>query len=77
MIIKQSIEKKTEDFSWETVLACHPDKLAKLSADPPCSPLTPRPSSPSKLIPTYAMLNVIKRMREKQNSVLKQKVCSK
>ncbi|XP_076641551.1 serine/threonine-protein kinase VRK1 isoform X2 [Halictus rubicundus] len=65
------VERK--EFSWEAVLALHPDKLAKLTIQPPPSPLTPPPSPPPPSLPTYAMLNVIQRMKEKQSGSFRQK----
>ncbi|XP_031779043.1 serine/threonine-protein kinase VRK1 [Nasonia vitripennis] len=70
-------EKKESDFSWEAVLACHPDKLAKISAQPPLSPLTPPPSPPPPTLPTYAMLAVLQKMKERQTGLVRQRTNSK
>ncbi|CAD6223112.1 GSCOCG00005400001-RA-CDS [Cotesia congregata] len=70
---------EVEEFCWEEVLARHPDKLAKVIVQPINSPLTPPPSPPPQLLPsppslpTYAMLHVIQRMKDRQSGVLKQK----
>ena len=69
--------KQNNDFSWEIVLACHPDKLAKISATTALSPLTPPPSPPLLTIPTYAMLNVMQKMKEKQSGLIRQRTISK
>ncbi|XP_076237085.1 serine/threonine-protein kinase VRK1 isoform X2 [Calliopsis andreniformis] len=65
---------ETKEFCWEAVLALHPDKLAKISVQAPPSPLTPPPSPPPPSIPTYAMLNVIQRMKEKQSGTFRHKL---
>lgn len=62
-----------EEFSWEEVLARHPDKLAKINIQPIVTPLTPPPSPPPPSLPTYAMLHVLRRMKDRQSGVLKQK----
>ncbi|KAL7294524.1 hypothetical protein TKK_0012054 [Trichogramma kaykai] len=62
-----------EDFSWESVLACHPDKIARITAQIPSSSLTPPPSPTPPCIPTYAMLAVMQKMKDRQNGTLKQK----
>ncbi|XP_076750468.1 serine/threonine-protein kinase VRK1 [Xylocopa sonorina] len=69
-----------KEFCWEAVLALHPDKLAKISVQPPqCPPssLTPPPSPPPPSLPTYAMLNVIQKMKEKQAIPFRQKTLQK
>ena len=63
--------EKTE-FSWEEVLARHPDKLAKISSQPLLS-LTPPPSPPPPSLPTYAMINVMRRMKDRQAGIYRQK----
>ncbi|KAG7206453.1 hypothetical protein KM043_003806 [Ampulex compressa] len=68
---KCTIQRK--DFSWEAVLALHPDKLAKISIQPPPSPLTPPPSPPPPSLPTYAMISVLQRMKEKQSGAARHK----
>ncbi|RLU25287.1 hypothetical protein DMN91_003380 [Ooceraea biroi] len=79
---KRPVQKK--EFSWEAVLALHPDKLAKISTQPPppsslTPPLTPpshsTPQSPS--LPTYAMLNVLRRMKERQSGTFRHKATPK
>lgn len=55
------------------MLALHPDKLAKISLQTPPSPLTPPPSPPPPSLPTYAMLSVIQRMKEKQSGAFRNK----
>lgn len=75
----QPKDPEKNDFNWEKVLALHPDKLAKISIQSPLSPLTPpltppssqSPQSPS--LPTYAMLNVLSKMRERQSSSCRHK----
>ncbi|XP_015518209.1 serine/threonine-protein kinase VRK1 [Neodiprion lecontei] len=66
-------------FSWEEVLARHPDKMAKLHLlEPPLSPpLTPPPSPPPPALPTYAMLQVLQRIKEKQSGSMKSRNSSK
>ncbi|XP_043259391.1 serine/threonine-protein kinase VRK1-like [Colletes gigas] len=72
---KTSIERK--EFCWEAVLALHPDKLAKITVQTlpssltPPTPLTPPPSPPPPSLPTYAMLSVIQRMKERQSGTLR------
>ena len=66
-----------QEFCWEAVLALHPDKLAKINVQSPPSPLTPPPSPPPPSLPTYAMLNVIQRMKEKQSSTFRHKLLPK
>ncbi|XP_043271338.1 serine/threonine-protein kinase VRK1-like isoform X2 [Venturia canescens] len=61
------------NFSWEQVLARHPDKLAKVNPQPNSSPLTPPPSPPPPSLPTYAMLDVMRRMRDRQAGIYRQK----
>lgn len=73
----QHQQKKESDFSWEAVLACHPDKLAKISAQPPSSPLTPPPSPVPPSLPTYAMLAVMQKMKERQTGLVRQRTNSK
>ncbi|XP_060817510.1 serine/threonine-protein kinase VRK1-like [Bombus pascuorum] len=68
---KYPVERK--EFCWEAVLALHPDKLAKISLQTPPSPLTPPPSPPPPSLPTYAMLSVIQRMKEKQSGAFRHK----
>lgn len=60
-------------FSWEEVLARHPDKMAKLHpVEAPLEPpLTPPPSPTPPALPTYAMLQVIQRIKDKQSGVIK------
>lgn len=70
-------KKKESDFSWEAVLACHPDKMAKISAQPPSSPLTPPPSPTPPSIPTYAMLAVLQRMKDRQTGLIRHRTNSK
>ncbi|KAG5319401.1 VRK1 kinase, partial [Pseudoatta argentina] len=78
---KQPVQKK--EFSWEAVLALHPDKLAKISTQLPPSPLTPpltppsstSPRSPS--LPTYAMLDVLRKMKERQSGSFRHKAIPK
>ncbi|XP_066597581.1 serine/threonine-protein kinase VRK1-like isoform X2 [Prorops nasuta] len=72
------VPKKEKYFSWEAVLARHPDKLAKVSIQAPPSPLTPPPSPPPQFLvpsppsqPTYAMLHVLRRIKEKQSGMIK------
>ncbi|XP_043281198.1 serine/threonine-protein kinase VRK1-like [Venturia canescens] len=60
-------------FSWEEVLARHPDRLAKVNSQPILSPLTPPPSPPPPSLPTYAMLDVMKRMKDRQAGIYRQK----
>ncbi|KZC09945.1 Serine/threonine-protein kinase VRK1 [Dufourea novaeangliae] len=72
---KRPVDRK--EFCWEAVLALHPDKLAKVTVQPPSSPLTPPPSPPPPSLPTYAMLNVIQRMKEKQSSTFRHRAVSK
>ncbi|XP_012234533.1 serine/threonine-protein kinase VRK1-like [Linepithema humile] len=86
---KRPVQKK--EFSWEAVLALHPDKLAKISTQPlyastQSTPLTPpiTPPSPSSLsprrspsLPTYAMLDVLRRMKERQSSSFRHKATPK
>lgn len=65
-----------EKFCWEEVLAGHPDKLAKIIAQPiytDVNTLTPPPSpSPSSSTtpsrPTYAMVQIIKKIKERQTN---------
>ncbi|XP_011500570.1 PREDICTED: serine/threonine-protein kinase VRK1-like [Ceratosolen solmsi marchali] len=76
LIVEQQ-QKKESDFSWEAVLACHPDKLAKISAQLPSSPLTPPPSPPPPSLPTYAMLAILQRMKERQTGLVRQRTNSK
>ncbi|XP_015594591.1 serine/threonine-protein kinase VRK1 [Cephus cinctus] len=66
-----------KEFSWEAVLARHPDKLAKISVQPPASPLTPPPSPPPPSLPTYAMLQVIQKMKDRQMGIVKHKMSLK
>ncbi|CAK9818872.1 Serine/threonine-protein kinase VRK1 [Anthophora plagiata] len=73
--LKYPVERR--EFCWEAVLALHPDKLAKISVQPPPSPLTPPPSPPPPSLPTYAMLNVIQKMKEKQSGSFRHKSLSK
>lgn len=63
-------KEEKNDFSWEVILACHPDKIAKINSQPPLSPLTPPPSPPLALVPTYAMLAVMRKMKEKNQTGL-------
>ncbi|XP_014214898.1 serine/threonine-protein kinase VRK1-like [Copidosoma floridanum] len=70
-------DKEIDDFRWEEVLARHPDRLAKISAQPPSSPLTPPPSPPPPTLPTYAMLAVLQRMKERQTGLVRQRTNSK
>ena len=72
---KYPVERK--EFCWEAVLALHPDKLAKISLQTPPSPLTPPPSPPPPSLPTYAMLSVIQRMKEKQSGAFRNKALPK
>ncbi|XP_034948889.1 serine/threonine-protein kinase VRK1-like [Chelonus insularis] len=65
-----------EKFSWEEVLATHPDKLAKVNVPSMNSPLTPPPSPPPPSLPTYAMLHVLKRMKNRQSGTLKHRIKS-
>lgn len=74
---KINVEVEKKEFCWEAVLALHPDKLAKINMQPPPSPLTPPPSPPPPSLPTYAMLNVIQRMKEKQSGTFRQKILPK
>ncbi|XP_014467699.1 PREDICTED: serine/threonine-protein kinase VRK1-like [Dinoponera quadriceps] len=60
-----------KEFSWEAVLALHPDKFAKINTQSPPSPLTPPPSPRPPSLPTYAMLDVIRRMKEKQSGTFR------
>ncbi|KAK0082161.1 hypothetical protein PV326_007312 [Microctonus aethiopoides] len=62
-----------EEFSWEEVLARHPDKLAKVNLQLINTPLTPPPSPPPPSLPTYAMLHVLQRMKDRQSGAFKQK----
>ncbi|XP_015111794.1 serine/threonine-protein kinase VRK1 [Diachasma alloeum] len=67
-----------EKFSWEEVLARHPDKMAKSSLvqtleDDVLNGLTPPPSPPPPSLPTYAMLQVMKRMKDRQAGTYRQK----
>ncbi|XP_051153821.1 serine/threonine-protein kinase VRK1-like [Leptopilina boulardi] len=75
------VPKKVIEFSWEEVLSRHPDKLAKISVFPPPFSLTPPPSpppiTPTSSLPTYAMLNVLQRMKEKQSGIIRHKTSSK
>ncbi|XP_077261868.1 serine/threonine-protein kinase VRK1 isoform X1 [Temnothorax americanus] len=74
---KPSVQKR--EFSWEAVLALHPDKLAKISTQLPPSPLTPPltpplPESPRPpSLPTYAMLEVLRKMKERQSGSFRHK----
>lgn len=74
---KHPVQEK--EFSWEAVLALHPDKLAKISTQLPPSPLTPPltpplPASPrSPSLPTYAMLEVLRKMKERQSGSFRHK----
>ncbi|KAJ8687266.1 hypothetical protein QAD02_023060 [Eretmocerus hayati] len=70
-------QKRESGFSWEAVLACHPDKLAKISIQPPLSPLTPPPSPTPPSLPTYAMIAVLQKMKDKQNGLIRQRTSSK
>ena len=72
---KYPVERK--EFCWEAVLALHPDKLAKISVQTPPSPLTPPPSPPPPSLPTYAMLSVIQRMKEKQSGTFRHRAIPK
>ncbi|XP_018368148.1 PREDICTED: serine/threonine-protein kinase VRK1-like [Trachymyrmex cornetzi] len=79
---KQPVQKK--EFSWEAVLALHPDKLAKISTQlPPPSPLTPPLTPPSSIsprspsLPTYAMLDVLRKMKERQSGSFRHKAIPK
>lgn len=58
------LPKEREEFSWERILAGHPEKMAKTFLNHP-SPLTPPPSPTPPSFPTYAMLRVIQRMKDK------------
>ncbi|KAL2738824.1 serine/threonine-protein kinase VRK1-like [Vespula squamosa] len=67
-------KSQPKKFCWEEVLAFHPDRLAKISVQTPPTPLTPPPSpppSPIPSLPTYAMLDVIRRMKERQSGAYK------
>lgn len=64
---------KKKHFSWEEVLARHPDRLAKVNSQPIPSPLTPPPSPPPPSLPTYAMLDVMRRMKDRQAGIYRQK----
>ncbi|XP_011300000.1 serine/threonine-protein kinase VRK1 [Fopius arisanus] len=69
---------ETEKFSWEEVLARHPDKLAKISVvqtngDDVIHSLTPPPSPPPPSLPTYAMLHVLQRMKDRQTGTYRHK----
>lgn len=68
------LKSQLKKFCWEEVLAFHPDRLAKISIQTPPTPLTPPPSpppSPIPSLPTYAMLDVIRRMKERQSGAYK------
>ncbi|XP_076175702.1 serine/threonine-protein kinase VRK1 [Ptiloglossa arizonensis] len=77
---KCPVERK--EFCWEAVLALHPDKLAKITVQTlpsslaPPSPLTPPPSPPPPSLPTYAMLSVIQRMKERQSGAFRHRQLS-
>ncbi|XP_053999545.1 serine/threonine-protein kinase VRK1-like [Hylaeus anthracinus] len=78
---KHPVERK--EFCWEAVLALHPDKLAKntvqtlpSSLTQP-SPLTPPPSPPPPSLPTYAMLSVLQRMKERQSGTFRYRTFSR
>ncbi|XP_012277014.1 serine/threonine-protein kinase VRK1 [Orussus abietinus] len=81
--MQAAMEKRSDFFSWEAVLARHPDKLAKISTQPPpsltppSSPLTPPPSPPPPSVPTYAMLQVLQKMKDRQSSSFRHKPVSK
>ncbi|KAL7290374.1 hypothetical protein TKK_0016066 [Trichogramma kaykai] len=38
------LQRINSDSSWESVMACHPDKIARITAQIPSSPLTQPPS---------------------------------
>ncbi|XP_012250940.2 serine/threonine-protein kinase VRK1-like isoform X2 [Athalia rosae] len=61
------------EFSWEEVLARHPDKMARSQPviTPLSPPLTPPPSPPPPALPTYAMLQVLQRIKERQSGSIK------
>lgn len=69
------IEKK--EFCWEAVLALHPDKFAKINTQSSPSPLTPPPSPRPQSLPTYAMLDVLRKMKEKQSGLFRHRTTSK
>ncbi|XP_017876341.1 serine/threonine-protein kinase VRK1-like [Ceratina calcarata] len=64
--MQPKVTAEPKEFCWEAVLAVHPDKLAKVNVQSRPSSLAPTPSPPPPSLPTYAMLNVIQRMKEKQ-----------
>ncbi|XP_015188992.1 PREDICTED: serine/threonine-protein kinase VRK1-like isoform X2 [Polistes dominula] len=73
-------KSQPKKFCWEEVLAFHPDRLAKINIQTPPTTLTPPPSpppspisSPIPSLPTYAMLDVIRKMKEKQSGSFKHK----
>ncbi|XP_043489088.1 serine/threonine-protein kinase VRK1-like isoform X2 [Polistes fuscatus] len=70
------LKSQPKKFCWEEVLAFHPDRLAKISIQTPPTTLTPPPSPPPSPIssqPTYAMLDVLRKMKEKQSGTFKHK----
>lgn len=72
---KPLVEKK--EFCWEAVLALHPDKFAKINTQSSPSPLTPPPSPRPQSLPTYAMLDVLRKMKEKQSGLFRHRTTSK
>ncbi|KAI4491001.1 hypothetical protein M0802_010577 [Mischocyttarus mexicanus] len=70
------LKSQPKKFCWEEVLAFHPDRLAKINIQTPPTTLTPPPSpppSPIPSLPTYAMLDVIRKMKERQSGAFKHK----
>ncbi|KAI4479763.1 hypothetical protein M0804_010813 [Polistes exclamans] len=70
------LKSQPKKFCWEEVLAFHPDRLAKISIQTPPTTLTPPPSPPPSPIssqPTYAMLDVLRKMKERQSATFKHK----